>query len=427
MKWVGRVFLFLLVALAGWLTVSAGVAYVSAHAWREVAQSHQVERLDARFEAAVMTRIETSAFDEDDCRWINDARDVARYLELDRSMRRIELVVAQREVCGVSLDEDALRQLQQRADLNPWNYGDQPTALQFIGDTFDAASILATADAHGYIRYAHALRQAGLTREVNAFFSLPYEQQAAGAEGFLDGTLTAQRIKAHASRTIADIAEKRRRFALEHAYSNSYIIQWMAWGDLDRAANRSNPEAIWQATLVALGQWPEEAGSDQPFARLEREEVVEQLGDLSYRLRNAVAHGHEDATRAFLENGWNRQGEDGNGDGIVWSDRFATPYWWAVHAVRLGDPAYEAELDAAMAHLEAQGCASHARAVGAAWRGVLADFWSDHTPVRDLILERVDCAEAAYDAPEWHWTRRSRSTEPLLGLGEMSIAIDLTL
>jgi hypothetical protein len=426
MKWIGRVFLFLLVALAGFLTVSAGVTYVASQMWRGAALADQTKRLDARFNAAITTRIEASAFDDDDCIWFGDAHAVAANLHLLSSVSRIALALGEREACGEVVDEDELRR-RRRMEDDPWGFGHVPGPVQFAYDVFGVAARLVTADRAGTLRYQYAQRQAGIMGYGALMSDLPYQELEARIDGFLDGTLTAHRIIAAVARRAGDDAETRRRLAVEHAYHPNEGIQMQAWSDLYWSASRFNGEAIWQLTLLARGQWPEGTGGVQPFESLDPEEYNSYVGDVSEWLRFAVAHGHEEATRAFLDNGWNRQGEDGNGDGIVWSDRFATPYWWAVHAVRLGDPAYEAELDAAMAHLEAQGCADHARAVGTAWRGVLADFWSDHTPVRDLILERVDCAAAAYDAPEWHSTRRSRSDEPLLGLREINIATDLTL
>lgn len=424
MKWIGRIFLILFLLLAGFFVVSAGLAYVAGEGWREAALAERVERLDARFEAAVMDRIDASAFDDEDCLWIGDARDIAAGLYLVSSVRRIELELAEREACGVSLDTEELRSRRVEIEQFPWSFGYQPVPSAFLQDTAESAMSLLTADADGVLRYQYAQKRAGLLRSTSAFSDVPYRQLEILVDGFLNGTLTAQQIGTVSYRNLMESYEVRRQLALEHAYDPSYRVQDMALFDLYRSASRMNSDAIWQLHLMLEGRWPEQREGVAPFALAEGPLLIDWLSEW---LRYAVARGHGEATRAFLENGWDSQGEDGNGDGIVWNDPFTTPYWWAVHAIRLGDPAYADDLDAALTHLEAQGCADHARAVGEAWHGVLADFWTDHTPVSALIRERPDCTGPSETEGSQHEHSGTRFDDPLDDLPELMIALDLSL
>lgn len=424
MKWVGRIVLILFALLAGFVAVSAGLAYVAGQYWREAALAERVERLDARFEAAVMARIEASAFDDEDCLWIGDARDIAAGLYLIASARRIELTLAEREACGVRLDADELRRRRLQIEQLPWTFEYMPVPLAFLEDTAKAAASLVTADADGVLRYQYAQKRAGLLSSTSVFSDVPFQQLETLVDGFLYGAVTAQQIGVISYRNRMESYEARRQLALEHAYAPSSRVQDMAWFDLYRSASRMNADAIWQLHLMSEGRWPEQRDGVAPFALAEGPLLIDWPSDW---LRYAVARGHAEATRAFLENGWNGQGEDGNGDGIVWNDPFSTPFWWAVHAVRLDDPAFADDLDAVMAHLEGRGCADHARAVGEAWRGVLADFWSDHTPVNALIRERPDCAGPSETEPTEFEHSDTRFDDPLYDLPELMIALDLSL
>lgn len=427
MKWIGRIFLILFLLLAGFVAVSAALAYVVGQVWREAALAERVERLDARFEAAVMARIDASAFDDEDCRWIGDARDIAAGLYLVSSVRRIELALGEREACGVHLDADELRGRRLQIEQLPWTFEYMPVPLAFLEDTAKAAASLVTADADGVLRYQYAQKRAGLLSSTSVFSDIPYGQLETLVDGFLNGTVTAQQIGAVSYRNRMESYETRRQLALEQAHDPSSRVQEMAWFDLYRSASRVNAEAIWQLHLTLNGSWPEQEEGVPPFTLADGPLLFDWQNGISDWLRYAVARGHAEATRAFLDNGWNRHGEDGNGDGIVWNDPFSTSYWWAVHAVRLDDPAFADDLDVAMADLEGRGCADHARAVGEAWRGVLADFWSDHTPVNTLIRERPDCAGPSDTEPTEFEHSDTRFDDPLYDLPELMIALDLSL
>ncbi|MBV5256976.1 hypothetical protein FLX56_00895 [Synechococcus moorigangaii CMS01] len=427
MKWIGRIFLILFLLLAGFLAVSAGLAYVAGQGWREAALAERVERLDAHFEAAIMDRIEASTFDDEDCIWIGEARDIAAGLFLENSARRIEIELAEREACGVRLGADELRSRRVEIEQFPWSFGYQPVPLAFVQDTVEAAMSLLTADANGVLRYQYAQRRRGLLPATSVLAVLPADELELLLNGFLDGHISAQHVGATSFRDLEIKAEAWRALALENAFHSSSAVQERAFYDLYYAVIYRNSEAIWYLTNLWRGQWSETPSGPRPFALASPILLAAETDAEIWWLRYAVARGHAEATRAFLENGWNRQGEDGNGDGIVWNDPFSTPYWWAVHAVRLDDPAFAADLDAAMAHLEAQGCADHAHAVGEAWRGVLADFWSDHTPINALILERPDCAGPQDSEPAEFEHSDSRFDDPLYDLPELMIALDLSL
>lgn len=427
MKWIGRIFLILFLLLAGFFVVSAGLAYVAGQGWREAALAERVERLDARFEAAVMDRIDASAFDDEDCLWIGDARDIAAGLYLVSSVRRIELELAEREACGVSLDTEELHSRRVEIEQFPWSFGYQPVPSAFLQDTAESAMSLLTADADGVMRYQYAQRRRGLLPATSVLAVLPVDELELLLNGFLDGHISSQRVGATSFRDLEIKAEAWRALALENAFHPSSAVQERAFFDLYHAVIYRNAEAIWYLTSLWWGQWLTEEAEARPFAlaspiMLDAETNVE----ITW-LRYAVARGHGEATRAFLENGWDSQGEDGNGDGIVWNDPFTTPYWWAVHAIRLGDPAFADDLAAALAHLEGRGCADHARAVGEAWRGVLADFWSDHSHVNALILERPDCAGPSETEGSQHEHSDTRFDDPLDDLPELMIALDLSL
>ena len=64
---------------------------------------------------------------------------------------------------------------------------------------------------------------------------------------------------------------------------------------------------------------------------------------------------------------------------------------------------------------------------GEAWRGLLADFWSDHSHVDALIRERPDCAGPSQDTAPDSEQSDSRFDDPLHGLPELMIALDLSL
>ena len=328
--------------------------------------AERVERLDARFQTAVMDRIDASTFDDEDCLWIGEARDIAAGLFLENSARRIEIELAEREACGVRLGEDELRSRRIEIEQFPWSFGYQPVPSAFLQDTAEAAMGLLTADADGVLRYQYAQRRRGLLPRTSILSEVPEHIDIEGIlTRFLSGEVNQRRFHAQAAAEAFRRNADRRDLALSFAHHPNGSIQRWAWHDLNHAS-WIDMEAIWQRYLI--WRWHPGEGA-QPFALAHSYNDLYESPDTRENLRTAVARGHDEATRAFLDNGWDGQGEDRNGDGIAWNDPFSTPYWWAVHAVRLDDPAFASDLDAAMAHLEAEGCADHARAVGGGLAG----------------------------------------------------------
>lgn len=391
MKWIGRIFLILFLLLAGFLAVSAGLAYVAGQYWREAVMMERIRQLDTHFEAIVIDRAERSAFGDEDCHWISEAHYFSKNYYLSSTASRIELILGERGACGVELmGGDELRRRRVINEERRWNNTNESLPAAYWQDIAYFGDALLSGHVIGTFRYRSAQVRAGL---IFGNWEPPplSEKFHQLIDGFLDGSLSAREVRAELYRARRQDNSAWSEIALEYASYPSAHVQDLVMHDLRKLYWARIPQAIWALSMSWHARTNGESLREQPLWLAKEETGIwDHETDAAY-LRHAIAHGHAEATRAFLENGWDGQGEDGNGDGIVWNDPFSTPYWWAVHAIRLGDLAFADDLDAAMAHLEAQGCADHARAVGEAWRDVLENFWDDRTAMRNLILERLDC------------------------------------
>lgn len=425
MKWIGRIFLILFALLAGFVAVSAGLAYVAGQYWREAVHLKALKPLDERFHALLSDRIAISDFSEAECRDILAHYDVARWIWLERSVTDTRRALAEREACGMRLTEsDRLRAEWVAIHGEGATVGGTLSVFEsFFNETVRFTTHLLWGEWQA-IGYGLSRASAGLPGQT-VLVGTPADSLAL-AERFLRGEITPGQVRHALLQLQAAEADELRAHAEAHAFHADPYVRELAFVDLFGASRRGHPDAIWQ--IEERSRTPEncEFQSELPYGG-PCQGIRFYDENTSRRLRYAVARGHTEATRAFLENGWDSQGEDANGDGIVWNDPFSTPYWWAVHAVRLDDPAFADDLDAALAHLEAQGCADHARAVGEAWRGVLADLWSDHTPVNALIRERPDCAGPQDSEPAGFEHSDTRFDDPLYDLPELMIALDLSL